>query len=109
MSSNLGRVLIAEDELLIQMNLVLHLEDEGLQVEATNSADAALPLMECDQNFSVVVTDVNMPGNLDGIGLAAKVHRSWPTIKLVVTSGNPVPDSVLPPGAVFIPKPYDAE
>lgn len=109
MTKEPGRVLIAEDELLIQLNLLLHLEDEGLEVDATSSADSALIQLENCHNVSVVITDVNMPGQLDGLSLARAVRQKWPDIKIVVTSGNVIDIASLPPGVVFFPKPYDVE
>jgi CheY-like chemotaxis protein len=54
-----------------------------------------------------VFTDVNMPGNLDGLQLAAQVRERWPQVRLIVTSGGGQvgPEQVRPPGR-FIPKPY---
>ena len=56
-----------------------------------------------------LVTDVEMPGSLDGFTLARVVKQAWPQIGIVVTSGRMAPGpNDLPSGALFIPKPYKA-
>ena len=58
--------------------------------------------------FALLVTDIQMPGSMDGIALARHVGERWPHIKIVVISGavTPLP-GVLPPAAQFIAKPID--
>ena len=54
-----------------------------------------------------VFTDINMPGSMDGLKLAQYVRGRWPPIKLIVTSGHPLPSGGrLPPGAAYFTKPY---
>ena len=53
-------------------------------------------------------TDVEMPGSMNGLGLAAAVHDRWPPIKIIVTSGRVrVVKRDLPDDVEFCPKPYD--
>lgn len=52
-------------------------------------------------------TDIEMPGSIDGIKLAAYVAGRWPPVRIIVTSGRIEEDAVaLPDGATFVPKPY---
>jgi two-component system, response regulator PdtaR len=75
-------------------------------VEAAN-ADEATAIMEADPNIHVVLTDVQMPGTMEGLKLASFVKDRWPPIKIVATSGRVrVTESDLPEGSAFIPKPY---
>jgi two-component system, response regulator PdtaR len=103
-------VLVVEDEPLIRMDTVSSLESEGFKVyQAENAADAIRSL-ELHDEIRLVFTDVNMPGSIDGLKLAHYVRGRWPPVKIIVTSGYAkLRDSDLPPGALFIEKPYAAK
>ena len=60
-------------------------------------------------DISVVFTDIQMPGSMDGLKLAAKIRGRWPPIKIVATSGIvDVRGLDLPAGGRFLPKPYSS-
>jgi CheY-like chemotaxis protein len=102
-------VLIVEDEPLIRMGAVALIEDAGFEVYEAGSADAAIALLELHEEISLIFTDVDMPGSMDGLKLAHYVRGRWPPVKIIVTSGHVnVEGESLPVGAQFIPKPYDA-
>ncbi len=84
--------------------------DAGFEVIEAEHADAALAKLHCDApRISVLFTDIRMPGSMDGAQLAHRVHRAWPFIRLLVTSGNVRPVSPgLPKPARFLAKPYDS-
>ena len=101
-------VLIVEDEPLIRMGTVYLIEDAGFEVYEAGSADAAIALLELHNENRLIVTDVDMPGSMDGLKLAHYVRGRWPPVKIIVTSGHvTVTEESLPSGALFIPKPYD--
>jgi len=109
--ANMGRFtltfLIAEDDVLIRMDLALGLSELGHSVmEAGNAASALLIL---DQNdIDVLVTDIGMPGELDGLALAGEMRRRFARRRIVVMSGGAKPAAdALPTGAVFLAKPLD--
>src|SRR5579872_1715818 len=80
-------VLVVEDEALIRLLAVDLLEEEGFSVlEATDAANA-LQLLEKREDVSVLFTDIQMPGAMNGLDLAARVHERWPNIRLLLTSG----------------------
>ena len=83
------------------------LEDAGSTVLESASAEEALTLLETRSDVQVLFTDVNMPGALDGLGLAQTVHNRSPEIGILIGSGRirPYPGE-LPPGTRFIAKPY---
>ena len=93
-------VLIVEDEFLIRDMLKEELEDAGYQVVTASDADHAIRVLEARQD-----TDINMPGSMDGLKLAAFVNDRWPPVHIIVTTGRAKPLS-LPSNALFIPKPY---
>jgi CheY-like chemotaxis protein len=100
-------VLIVEDEPMIRMMAVDVFEDEGFEVLEAPTAPAALALMEKRADVAALFTDIDMPGGMNGLELAAVVHRRWPQVALVVTSGVFRPAAgELPGGGVFLPKPY---
>jgi CheY-like chemotaxis protein len=101
-------VLIVEDEPLIRMGAVSLIEDAGFEVYEASSADAAIALLEMHEKISLIFTDVDMPGSMDGLKLAHYVRGRWPPVKIIVTSGHvKVAKESLPAGALFLPKPYD--
>jgi DNA-binding response OmpR family regulator len=83
------------------------LEMAGFEVLEAANADDAVILLET-QAIRIVFTDVNMPGSIDGLKLAAAVRRRWPPVEIIVTSGavDVVKDD-LPERGVFFPKPYN--
>ncbi|MER2265442.1 response regulator [Methylobacterium oxalidis] len=100
-------ILVVEDEVMVRMIATDILADEGFRVIEARDAKEALTLLEARTDVRVVFTDCNMPGEIDGIGLAHLVHRRWPQIGIIVTSGRvrPAPGD-LPQGARFVAKPY---
>jgi len=102
-------ILIVEDEVLIRMNTADVVHDLGFNAIEATDADQAIALLEDAPEIAVVFTDIQMPGSLDGLRLAAVVRERWPPVKLLITSGQVTPSPVeLPLGAKFISKPYHA-
>jgi two-component system, response regulator PdtaR len=100
-------VLVAEDEALVRELSVNELEDAGYTVIEAANARQALAIFETGVPVDVLFTDVNMPGELDGIDLVRLVHRRWPEVRLIVTSGKAdIPETELPDRGRFIRKPY---
>jgi CheY-like chemotaxis protein len=100
-------VLVVEDEGLVRQMSADELADAGYQVlEAANSREA-ISILETGVRVSVLFTDVNMPGELNGLELAYLVHDRWPRVRLLVTSGGARagPQDV-PDDGRFISKPY---
>jgi len=100
-------VLVVEDESLIRMNAMIMVEEAGFEAIAASDADEAIRILESRNDIRAVFTDVHMPGSMDGIRLAGVVRNRWPPVALIVTSGQTkVPESDLPTGGRFLPKPY---
>ena len=101
-------VLVVEDEALILLDMVDQLEDAGFEVLPATNARAALELLTVHPEIQAVFTDVNMPGDMDGLMLASLVRDRWPPVKIIVTSGlRKVELAELPFGGRFFGKPYD--
>jgi CheY-like chemotaxis protein len=100
-------VLIVEDEILIRMLLSEALRQEGYVVIEAANADEAILVLRAAASPDVLVTDVRMPGTVDGFALAAYVRRTRPELKVIITSGHAGPDVALGLADAFLPKPYE--
>src|SRR6202035_2466812 len=90
-SSEVPNVLIVEDEMVLRMRAVDIVEDAGFNaVEAVN-ADEAFSILESRSDISLLFTDIQMPGSMDGLKLAHAVHDRWPAIKIILVSGRVKP------------------
>lgn len=96
-------VLVVEDEALVRWVLTEHLRDAGLAVVEASDATEALRAVDRTP-IDVVVTDVRMPGDIDGLELARSLRVSRPDLPVILTSGYPGADSS---GFHVIAKPYD--
>ncbi|GAA4747786.1 response regulator [Sphingomonas daechungensis] len=111
MSNTLPKeVLVVEDEPLVRMVAAGALTDRGIRTWEARDAEEALDVLHRHPGISVVFTDVNMPGAMNGLGLANQVSVIRPDVKLVVTSGAVrIADADLPDHGTFLPKPYGTE
>jgi CheY-like chemotaxis protein len=100
-------VMVVEDEALIRMDVVCELEKAGFEVIDAGDAQEALLVLQSRTDVAALFTDVNMPGEMDGIDLAYRARDLHPDIRVVVTSGaKRIDESTLPPGSRFVLKPY---
>ena len=103
-------VLVVEDEPMVRMGIVDYLEDSGFTVLEAADADQAIEILVNNLDVRLVFTDVDMPGGMDGLKLAAAIRDRWPPIKIVVTSGyRKVNVGDLPVEAEFFGKPYNPD
>ena len=109
-SSEVPNVLVVEDEMVLRMRAVDIVEDAGFcPVEAVN-ADEAISILESRSDISLLFTDIQMPGSMDGLKLAHAVHDRWPAIKIILVSGQVTPtDAEKPTDSRFFGKPLGVE
>jgi DNA-binding NtrC family response regulator len=102
-------VLVVEDEMMLRMHAIDIVEDAGYTpLEAPDAAEA-VAILESRSDVVLMCTDIQMPGEMDGMGLAHVVHERWPTIGIIVVSGQlNLSDLDLPPHSRFFSKPLDA-
>ena len=100
------RVLVVEDEFLIRMTLAEALGEEGFEVVEADSADAALPILQSDPGIHLLLTDIQLPGILNGRTLAEKAREHLPSLPIIFMTGRPDPTDAETPLDVFISKPY---
>jgi two-component sensor histidine kinase len=109
-SPEVPNVLVVEDEMVLRMRAVDIVEDAGFcPVEAVN-ADEAISILESRSDISLLFTDIQMPGSMDGLKLAHAVHDRWPAIKIILVSGQVKPtDAEKPADSRFFGKPLGVE
>ena len=98
--------LIVEDDQMQREMIGCLLEESHFDVIECESAEAAeIVLQRRGGSLSLMMTDVSLAGNMDGVELAHIAKRCNPAIDVIVTSGQPLPHD-LPEGARFWPKPW---
>jgi DNA-binding NtrC family response regulator len=101
-------ILLVEDDADVRQVMKEMLTGSAFTIlEAGSAAEALKVLRKAGAHIGVLVTDVRMPGILDGLDLASMAQNSWPWIKVIVTTA--FADSVaerLPPNVRFLPKPW---
>ena len=100
-------ILVVEDEIFVRLAIAEVLRNASFRVIEAGNADEALAVLNSGYSIDALMTDIRMPGSIDGIALAAKVRSAWPHMKIIfVTSHSPAwPDPAL--FDLFIGKPYD--
>jgi CheY-like chemotaxis protein len=107
--STAASILVVEDEALIGEMVADALEEQGFDVLLVSNATEALRYVESGARVDALLTDVNLPGGMDGSELANRVRSLRPDMPIVYASGrwHPTDRERLVPRSVFLPKPYD--
>ena len=103
-------ILVVEDEILVRTVIAAYLRDCGFDVVEAGNANEAVRVLEAGIQVDIVFSDVNMPGSLDGFGLAQWLRRERPGLKIILTSGaaqGAKDASDLCAHAPILAKPYD--
>lgn len=105
--ADLPVVLIVEDEPLVRLLATEVLMEAGIRTIEACNADEALTILEAKPDMAALVTDVRMPGSIDGFSLARLAAMRWLHLGIVVSSADSTPgEGDLPERAKFLPKPY---
>lgn len=109
--STIPYALVVDDDPIILMNTCDILEDAGYRSYEADTGEDAIPTLTTKaETITLLFTDVEMPGALNGFQLARLVDERWPHIEIVVASGRIKPeDGDMPAKATFIGKPFSAE
>lgn len=103
-------ILIVEDETFVRLDASEIVAAAGYEVLEAQDAEEAIRLLEARTDIRIVFTDIEMPGSVDGLKLAACVRDRWPPVEIIITSGRVWPPNThLPSRGVFLPKPYRPE
>jgi two-component system, response regulator PdtaR len=101
--------LIVEDDELQRSLACMVVEEAGCVALEAGDADEAIALLESRPDISVLFTDVQMPGSMDGLELAHAARRRWPSIKIVIVSARiRMQPCELPSSSCFVGKPYSS-
>ena len=98
---------MVEDEILVRLIAAEDLRTQGFRVIEAADAHEALTIVEAVARIDLVVTDVKMPGTLDGLGLARVLRLSHPHLKIVVVSGEKLDADAAAVADMVFAKPYD--
>ncbi len=100
-------ILVVEDEPLLRMMAVDMVGEAGFVALEAGDSHQAIAILQQRTDIRIVFTDIDLPGGVDGMKLAATIRDRWPPIKLILTSGHLKPADVdMPAHSVFYPKPY---
>lgn len=103
-------VLIVEDDEILRSLTAEAIALLGVNVIDCASADEALGMLENNTSVTLVMTDICMPGSIDGLALAKVVWSRWPGLPVILTSGNKtIPEGLLPSNAMFLQKPWSLD
>ncbi len=101
------QILVVEDDAWIRLWIEDALQDAGYPVMFAGNADEAVSILNSMSSFDYVITDIEMPGSMNGIRLAMLIRDRWPPIRIIIASGKHRPTANdLPAGAIFLAKPY---
>jgi CheY-like chemotaxis protein len=109
LSSWRGSILVVEDEVVLRMDLGDHLRSSGFTVLETSSGDDALTVLDTEENVRLVITDMRMPGQVDGGALLTWLRQEKPHIKVIVVSGNLAVDALPANADARFSKPLNME
>ncbi len=98
-------ILVVEDEILIRMLIAEDLRDAGYHVIEAVNADEGMLMLHSGQPIDLIVTDVRMPGEIDGMELVARAKGLNPDLAVVLMSGH-LPTDVVHRADAFLRKPY---
>ncbi|MBW9091696.1 response regulator [Rhizobium wenxiniae] len=101
-------MLIVDDEAILRFDLADFFMDAGYHVYDAADADEAIAILEAHDSIRIVLTDVQMPGSMDGLKLAHYIRDRYPPTVLLVTSGmRKIELDEMPENSLFITKPFD--
>jgi len=101
------KLLIVEDDFLIRITLAETLTDDGFVVVEAASGDEGLAMLQEDDSIALLLTDIQLPGKLDGYALVLAARTRRPDLPVIFMTGRPdVQSSVANPRDFYISKPY---
>ncbi|AYN18093.1 MULTISPECIES: response regulator [Pseudomonas] len=100
-------LIVEDDELLRDLTAESLSSLYAVTITSTANADEALHHLSHEETPALVMSDIHMPGSMDGLGLAHVIWRRWPTLPVILTSGHAIIDThSLPVRSAFLPKPW---
>jgi PAS domain S-box-containing protein len=100
------KLLLVEDNPEVQDVTAWFLEDLGYDVSRADNAAEALKLLAANGEFTIVFSDIAMPGPMNGIALAQRVRQDYPRIAVLLTTGYAAPQDLADEKFPILRKPY---
>ena len=100
-----ARILLVEDDVLIRLAMADVLRDEGYEVVEAANGDEALTVLDTSEELHLVITDIRMPGPIDGLAFAALVKDRQSATPVLVMSSH-LPDDADRRFDQFLAKPF---
>jgi CheY-like chemotaxis protein len=101
-------VLVVEDEPLVKASIVLELEDAGFEVVTADNGDEACYILPKMRRIDLLLTDIRMPGKVNGWALADMARCRRPKLPVIYTSGYTPQHGKEVEDSLFLSKPYRA-
>jgi DNA-binding NtrC family response regulator len=99
-------VLVVDDEPFVRISAVDAFQNAGFEVVQAGDAASALAILRSHSGIELICTDVQMPGELDGIDLALIIRRRCPKLRVIIVSGSKHGERL--PNVPFVSKPFHA-
>lgn len=110
---NTQTLLVVDDEVLVRLAICAYLRECAFRViEAANADEALIVLQEPDLKIDIVLSDVEMPGSMDGFGLAHWIRDHKPAIPIILVGSPPAAVDAaadLCESGPMLAKPYDQQ
>jgi CheY-like chemotaxis protein len=102
------RVLLVEDNAQVAEVAVSVMAERGHTVVSTGSAPEALHVLTSGQPFDLILSDLVMPGGMNGFDLAKRVRSQWPALPVLLATGySDQAAKAMKEGFPLISKPYE--
>lgn len=107
-TTNARRILIVEDEFLIRLTLSEVLADDGFEVLEAETGDEAAAILSTSPDIAVLLTDIQLPGALDGRALARQARQARPDLPIIFMTGRPesAAEDLKSGREMYVSKPY---
>lgn len=102
-------VMVVDDEVIARIVLADELRDRGWNVVEAASADEALRVLQGGVRIDLMVTDIRMPGSIDGVALARRARADLPGLPVVIVSGERPTDAARAVCDGYFEKPYSID
>jgi two-component system, response regulator PdtaR len=101
-------ILVVEDEVLVRLMIADALRDEGYTVIEAVNTEEALAVLRSSLPVHLLLTDMRMPGAMDGVALVGVVRREFPMMRVVMASAEQPDDAVRAILDGYLSKPFTA-
>ncbi|OPK07383.1 response regulator [Pseudomonas sp. VI4.1] len=105
-----GEIIVIEDDPTLRSLMVDIVAEIGAKAVAFDSADDALTyLLEAHDHCRLVIADLSVPGQIQGIEFIEMVRGRWPYIGAILTSGYLIDPTTVPPSTIYLHKPWSLD